>query len=237
MADVSLGPVGGGSSELRGYLATPSHPGPWPGVVTIHEAWGLDPVMRRAADRLATMGYLTLALDLYSDGGRARCIASTIKALANNAGKPFADIEAGQKWLRERPDCTGKVGVIGFCMGGAFALLTAPRGFDAASVNYGMLPRHRDEALAGACPIVGSYGRRDLANLGVARKLEATLDRLGVEHDVKEYPHAGHSFLNDSMTGPRLLRPLLWVTGFKPDAVTAEDAWGRIDAFFAQHLG
>jgi carboxymethylenebutenolidase len=57
-----------------------------------------------------------------------------------------------------------------------------------------------------------------------------------VEHDVKEYRSAGHSFLNQAMGGPRLLRPLLYVTGFRPDPVTAEDAWNRIDAFLAEHL-
>jgi carboxymethylenebutenolidase len=236
MPDVTIGAVDGGSAALKGYLAVPAGPGPWPGVVSIHEAWGLDPVMRRAADRLARMGYLTLALDLYSDGG-PRCVAATIKALASNSGRPFADIEAAQEWVRARPDCTGKVGVIGFCMGGAFALLSGPRGFDAASVNYGPLPRRLEQAVAGSCPVVANYGRRDVANIGAARKLERTFERAGVEHDVKEYPDAGHSFLNDSMTGPRVLRPLLWVTGFKPDAVTAEDAWTRIDAFFAEHLG
>ena len=235
-ADIDLGPVAGGSSRLRGYLATPAGEGPWPAVVQVHEAWGLDPVMRRAADRLASMGYLVLAVDLYSDGGARRCLVRTFKALGSGSGAPFADIEAARMWLRDRPDCTGKVGVIGFCMGGAFALLTAPRGFDAAAVNYGMLPRHRDEVLAGSCPVVANYGKRDLANLGVAAKLDATLSRLGVEHDVKEYPRAGHSFLNDSMTGPRPLRPLLWVTGFRPDSVTGEDAWGRIDAWFAEYL-
>jgi carboxymethylenebutenolidase len=235
MPDVTLGSVSGGSAQLRGYLAMPTGEGPWPAVVAIHEAWGLDPVMRRAADRLASMGYLTLAVDLYSDG-RRRCVVSTLKALGTGHGKPLIDIDAAQAWLRDRPDCTGKVGVIGFCMGGGFALLSAPRAFDAASVNYGMLPRHRDEALRGSCPIVASYGRRDLANIGAADKLEKTLDRLGVEHDVKLYPTAGHSFLNDSMTGPRVLRPLLWVTGFRPDPVTGEHAWGRINAFFAEHL-
>jgi carboxymethylenebutenolidase len=228
--------VAGGSSRLRGYLARPSGDGPWPGVVSIHEAWGLDPNMRRLADRLATMGYLTLAPDLYSDGGAKRCVAATVKAMSSGTGKAFADIAAAQDWLQAAPDCTGKVGVIGFCMGGGFALLVAPRGFDAAAVNYGILPRHRDEVLAGACPIVASYGRRDIANLGAARKLTATLDRLGVEHDVKEYPHSGHSFLNEAMGGPRLLRPLLYVTGFRPDPLVAEDAWTRIDAFFAEHL-
>jgi len=235
MPDIDLGPVPAGSSELRGYLARPSGEGPWPGVVSIHEAWGLDPNMRRLADRLATMGYLTLAPDLYSDGGK-RCVASTLKAMASGTGRAFADIAAAQNWLRSTPDCTGKVGVIGFCMGGGFALLVAPRGFDAAAVNYGMLPRHRDQALAGACPIVASYGRRDIANIGAARKLDATLDRLGVVHDVKEYPKAGHSFLNDAMGGPRPLRPVLYVTGFRPDAVVAEDTWTRVDSFFAEHL-
>jgi carboxymethylenebutenolidase len=196
--------------------------------------------MRRAADRLATMGYLTFAPDLYSDGGTRRCMVSTMRALGRGSGKPFADLEAAQTWVRDRADCTGRVGVIGFCMGGGFALLSAPRGFDAASVNYGVLPRRRgrrlDDELVGACPIVASYGRRDIANIGVAAKLEKTLERLGIEHDVKEYRSAGHSFLNDSMTGPRVLRPLLYVSGFRPDPVTAEDAWGRIDAFFAEHL-
>jgi carboxymethylenebutenolidase len=235
MAEVEIGPVPGGSSRLGGYLARPTGTGPWPGVVSVHEAWGLDENMRRCADRLATMGYLTLAPNLYSDGG-ARCVVSTLRAMAQGSGKAFADLDAAQAWLRARPDCTGKVGVIGFCMGGGFALLCAPRGFDAAAVNYGMLPRHRDEALAGACPIVASYGRRDLANPGAAPKLTKTLERLGVEHDVKEYRSAGHSFLNQAMGGPRLLRPLLYVTGFRPDPVTAEDAWNRIDAFLAEHL-
>jgi carboxymethylenebutenolidase len=103
-------------------------------------------------------------------------------------------------------------------------------------VNYGTLPRHRDRVLAGSCPIVASYGRKDLSTHGVAAKLEQTLSRVGVEHDVKQYPSAGHSFLNDAMTGPALLRPLLRVTNFKPDPVAAEDAWERIDAFFRNHL-
>jgi carboxymethylenebutenolidase len=237
MPDVSIGAVTGGSSALTGYLAVPEGTGPWPGVVSIHEAWGLDPVMRRIADRLARMGYLTFAPDLYSDGGARRCMVSTMRAMTRGGdSKALADIDAAQSWLRARGDCTGKVGVIGFCMGGGFALLSAPRGFDAAAVNYGILPRHRDSALEGACPIVANYGRRDIANLGAAGKLSATLERLGVEHDVKQYPSAGHSFLNDSMTGPRILRPLLYVTGFRPDPVTAEDAWVRIESFFASHL-
>ena len=70
----------------------------------------------------------------------------------------------------------------------------------------------------------------------MANKMDRSLTKLGIEHDVKEYPSAAHSFLNDTMTGPRPLQPLLRVTGFRPDPVAAEDAWQRIDAFFAEHL-
>jgi carboxymethylenebutenolidase len=236
MPDLTLGAVPGGSSRLRAYLAVPRGNGPWPGVVCIHEGWGLDDVMRRQADRLASAGFLTIAPDLYSDGGIGRCIVGTVRGLVSGEGKPIADLDVTRSWLMGRADCTGTIGVIGFCMGGGFALLMAPRGFAAASVNYGTLPRHRDRALAASCPMVASYGRKDLSTRGLAAKLEQTLTRLGVEHDVKEYPGAGHSFLNDAMTGPALLRPLLRVTNFKPDPVAAEDAWARIDEFFRKHL-
>jgi carboxymethylenebutenolidase len=228
--------VPGTSTRLRGYLARPSTPGPWPGVVVLHELFGQDDVARRQADRLAAAGYLALLPDLFSDGGALRCLKATFAALKAQRGRPFQDIEASRTWLAEQGDCTGRVGVIGFCMGGAFALLAATRGFDASSVNYGPLPEHPDSALEGACPIVGSYGARDRGLRGAAATLGATLTWLGVEHDVKEYPTANHSFLNDAPNGPVVLRPLLKVAGIGPDPVAAVDAWQRIERFFATHL-
>ena len=91
-------------------------------------------------------------------------------------------------------------------------------------------------ACAGACPIVASYGARDRGLRGRAERLEQALTRIGVAHDVKEYPDAGHSFLNRFNAGP-LLTPLMHVGGLGYHHPSAEDAWQRILAFFAEHLG
>lgn len=227
----------GGSAELTGYFVQPAGPGPFSGVVVLHEAFGLDEQSRRHAERIASFGYLTLAPDLFSDGGPRRCLAATLKSLASGQGKPYADIEAARQWLLGRPGCTGRIGVIGFCMGGGFALMTLASGFDAAAANYGMLPKDIDAAVAGACPVVGSYGGRDRALRGAAGKLDRALTQAEVPHDVKEYPAAGHSFLNEAMNGPRLIRPFARVVmHVGPEPESAADAWTRIEAFFARHL-
>ena len=239
MTDIDLSDLAAsrdGSQPLRGYLASPAGTGPWPAVVMIHEIFGLDDVMRRHADRLAGLGYLTLAVDLFSAGGARRCLVSTMRTMSRGHGRAFGDISAARDYLADSSDCTGKIGVIGFCLGGGFALLSAGDGYEAAAVNYGQLPRQLDEALAGACPIVGSYGGRDRSLRGAAARLDAALDKAGVTHDVKEYPAAGHAFLNDAEAGPRALRPLLRVAGIGPEPESAKDAWGRIEVFFATHL-
>ncbi|ATI31249.1 carboxymethylenebutenolidase [Rhodococcus sp. H-CA8f] len=238
MVDIDLtgrAAVVGGSQPLRAILETPTTPGPWPGVVMIHEAFGLEEVMQRQAKRLASAGFLTLDVDLYSAGGAKRCLVPTMTSMLRGHGKAFTDIEVARSWLLESPDCTGKIGVIGFCMGGGFAMVSAGD-FDAASVNYGQLPRKLDEAVVDACPIVGSFGGKDFSLRGAAAKLETALSNAGIENDVKEYPTAGHAFLNDAEAGPKVLRPLERILGIGPDPVAAQDAWKRIDSFFGRHL-
>jgi carboxymethylenebutenolidase len=120
-------------------------------------------------------------------------------------------------------------------MGGGFALLCAPRfDFQVSSVNYGEVPEDAAQRLAGACPIVGSYGARDRALRGRAARLETALASLEVAHDVKEYPTAGHSFMNRISTGP--LGPLVRFVGMNYEHDAAADAWARIDDFFERYL-
>ncbi|NEM89815.1 dienelactone hydrolase family protein [Galbitalea soli] len=226
----------GASRGLGGVLGVPEGDGPWPAIVVVHEAFGINEVMRRQVERLVAAGYVVLMPDLFTEGGARKCLTATFRALTSGTGRAYQDIEAARRYLLAREDVTGAVGVIGFCMGGGFALMTASRGFDAASVNYGMLPKDLDAALAGACPIIGSYGAADRTLKGAAAQLDAALDRLGVEHEVTEYPGAGHAFLNDAPSGPVLLRPLLRVTGMGPRPEQASEAWTRIEAFFATHL-
>jgi carboxymethylenebutenolidase len=203
-------------------------------VVVLHEAFGLNDDTRQQADRLAAAGYLALAPDLFTAGGRLRCLRSTFAALLSGHGAAYGDIEASRAFLASRDDCTGTVGVIGFCMGGGFALMTASRGFDAAAPNYGIVPKDAAEVLRGACPVVASYGRRDLGLPGAAAKLESALVEAGVEHDVREYAGAGHSFMNRHDAGP--LSVLEKVVGLHYHQPSAEDAWQRILRFFATHL-
>jgi carboxymethylenebutenolidase len=232
MPNTSYSPAPG--RDLKGYVAHPRGSGPFPGVVVIMDALGLSDDIRVQADRLAAAGYLAFAPDLYSGRG-LKCVIATIKASRTGTGEAYEDIEAARRWLDDREDCTGKIGIIGFCMGGGFALLSAPRfDFEVSSVNYGEVPDDAVQRLAGACPIVASYGKRDRMMQGRAQKLEAALTSLGVAHDVKEYPGAGHSFMNRISAGP--LGPLVKYIGMNYEHDAAEDAWARISDFFEQYL-
>jgi carboxymethylenebutenolidase len=219
---------------LEAHLAVPPvGDGPWPAVVVLHEVFGLTDDTRQQADRLAAAGYLALAPNLFTAGG-VRCLRATFAAMNSGRGAAFGDIEAARVFLAEHDRSTGVVGVMGFCMGGGFALMAATRGFDAAAPNYGLAPENAEEILQGACPIVASYGRRDRALRGTADRLERILTDAGIDHDVREYPDAGHSFLNRHNSGP--LSVLEKVAGFNYHQPSAEDAWGRILRFFGTHL-
>ena len=228
--------VDGMSKGLTGVLGVPAGAGPWPGVVVLHEIFGIDTEMRKQVARMAEMGYLALMPDLFTEGGMRRCISATMRALGSGEGRAYADIESARQTLLADERSTGKVGVIGFCMGGGFALMTVDTGFDAASVNYGQLPKDLDAALENSCPIITSYGKKDLTNKNATALLEASLTRHGIPHDSKEYPNAGHVFMNDKLNGFPIIRPLVRVMNFGPEPESAKDAWSRVESFFDQYL-
>lgn len=227
-----------GAAPLPAYFSAADGAGtdgPAPGVVVVHEAFGLTADIRETADRFGALGFHAVAPDLLAHGGTVRCLVSVTRALSAGEGRPFAEIAAARAWLAGRDDCSGRVGIAGFCLGGAFAILMANRGFDASAPQYGRLPRRLDAALAGACPLVASYGGLDGSLRGAAARLETALTTAGVEHDVKEYPQAGHSFMNHSTT-PRWMRPLTTTlhAGYVDTAAT--DAWDRIRRMFDSAL-
>jgi len=223
------------TGPIDGYLAVPSAevsgPGPWPGVVIVHDIMGLGDDVRQIAGRFASAGYVAIVPNMYARGGAVRCVRGIFKALGEGRGQGFDDIEAARELIAGRDDCTGKIGIVGFCMGGGFALLAAPRGFQASAPYYGMLPKDL-AMLDGSCPVVASFGRKDAGLKGAAAKLEAALTERDVPHDVKEYPDAGHSFANRISPAA-----LLKVLGFGYHHESSEDAWRRVLAFFRQHLG
>ena len=212
------------SKQLDGYLAVPAQTSA-PGVLIIHEAFGLNDNIRDIARRFAAEGYVALAADLFSSGNRAVCMFRAfygilVSPLNNGTVK---ELRTALDYLRGLPEVDARrIGAIGFCMGGAYALQLAcvDDTLRAASVFYGQNPRPL-EAVARACPIVGSYPNPDVST-GAGRTLDIKLDEYKIPHDIKIYDGARHSFFNDTRGA------------YNPDA--AADAWKRTLAFFDEHI-
>jgi carboxymethylenebutenolidase len=220
------------AGPIDALLSVPDGPGPWPGVVVVHDAFGYGPDNASTSARIAAAGYVAITPNLYSRGGRARCITRVFRELLSQRGRALDDVLAARDHVQSIPECTGAVGIVGFCMGGQFALVMSPKGFGASAPFYGTpLPRNLSETLDGACPIVASFGRRDPIGIGATARLRTVVDDKGITADIKAYPQTGHSFANKLPA-----QPLLRITGFGYNEAATEDAYSRVFAFFNEHL-
>ncbi len=217
---------------IDALLGIPDGEGPWPGVVVVHDAFGYGPDNESTSARIAAAGFVAITPNLYSRGGRVRCITRVFRELLSQRGRALDDILAARDHVQAMQECTGAVGIAGFCMGGQFALVLSPKGFGASAPFYGVpLPRNLSKILDGACPIVASYGARDPIGKGAADRLRTVVDDKGITADIKAYPDAGHSFANKLPA-----QPLLRIAGFGYNDAATQDAYRRVFAFFNEHL-
>ena len=232
MADVTTIEIDTPAGPIDALLDIPDGQGPWPGVVVIHDAVGYGPNKQSINSHISAAGYVALTPNLFARGGWARCVTRVMRELLTKRGRALDDVLAARDHLLSLPECTGRVGIAGFCMGGGFALIMSPKGFGASAPFYGTpLPRKLSETLDGACPVVASFGARDPMGIGAPKKLHRVLDQKGIANDIKVYPGAGHSFA-DKLPA----QPLLRITGFGYNQAATEDAWARVFAFFGEHL-
>ena len=215
------------TDELKGggFLALPDTAGPHPGVVVIHEASGLNENIRDVAGRFADAGYAALAVDLFGDRNRALCMARYMGGmLLGSVNRPGIDeLKSSLTFLAKLPEVDAqRLGAIGFCMGGGFAIAWActDSRLKAIAPFYATNPRPLD-MVSRLCPVVGSYPERDFTARS-GRALEGALTRDGITHDIKFYPDAAHSFFNNMVRSY--------------DKNAADDSWRRVLKFFGEQL-
>jgi len=214
------GPEG---QELMGYLARNPGAGPQPAVIVIQEWWGLNNHIKDVADRFAAAGYVALAPDLYH--GQVATEPDEARKLAMELGMDDAvgEIQAGMAYLRAQDFTTGKIGIVGFCMGGGLVLQTAVAddSLDAAVPFYGQAV---NPTMAGriTAPVLSFLGSRDRISADSYEAMHEALEANGVPNHFQLYEGAQHAFFNDTRDAY--------------DPTAAADAWSRVLNWFNEYL-
>jgi carboxymethylenebutenolidase len=216
-----------GNDTVSGFLALPDAPGPHAAVIVIHEWWGLNDWVKEQAEKLASLGYVALAVDLY----RGKVATNAEEAHELMRGLPqdrgVQDLKAAVTYLGTRKDVRpDRIGSIGWCMGGGFSVqLTVhdPR-LRACVVNYGALPTDPNDLQQIGAAVLGNFGADDhgitVADVEAFKKGMTNAQRV---FEVKIYPGAGHGFMNPNNKD-----------GYRPEA--AADAWTRTTNFLKSAL-
>lgn len=223
----------GDGVTLQAYLAQPAAPPPrngWPGVIVIHEWWGLNDHIKGIAHRLSAEGYLALAPDLYSRQGHA--VTKDANEAATLMGQlssqhALLDLNASIQYLKGLPTVDGlHLGIMGFCMGGTLALNQAGHNSElkAAVVFYGKVPPIETISYL-LCPVLYHYAEQDgWVTKQEVERLRQGFSQYGKPGEVVSYPACQHAFFNDT----------------RPDVYhqeSAQLAWQRTLQFFLRHLG
>ena len=216
-----------GDETVKGILYTPAGSGPFPGIVVIHEWWGLNDWVKEQAAKLADQGYAALAIDLYR--GKVADNSDTAHELMRGVPEDRAlrDLHAAVQYLKLQSNVKkDRIGSIGWCMGGGYSLdvaLQEPT-LTATVINYGHLAT--DPAALGKihAAILGNFGGQDQGIPPAdVKKFEESLKQAGKKVDIKIYPDAGHAFQNPNNKG-----------GYRADDTA--DAWKRTVDFLASTL-
>jgi carboxymethylenebutenolidase len=215
-------PSNGGTTH--GYLATPAS-GKGPGVLVIQEWWGLVGHIKKVCDRFAAEGFSALAPDMYHGQTASEPDAAGKLFMALNIGQAEKDLRGAAAYLAQHSS-TGKLGVVGFCMGGQLALFagTLNPGVGAVVNFYGIHPNVKPDYSKLSGPVLGLFAEKDgFVTPQVARDTDAAIKKAGKQSEITIYPNVDHAFFNDE----------------RPDAynkAAADDAWRRTLAHFRQNL-
>ena len=216
-----------GDETVQGVLYTPAGKGPFPALIVVHEWWGLNDWVKEQASKLADQGYVALAVDLYR--GKVATTPDMAHEIMRGVPEDRAkrDLHAAMEFLRSQPNVKKeRIGSIGWCMGGGYALDVALQEPDLAAtvINYGHLATDKDALKKINASILGLFGGQDQGIPPAdVRKFGQTLDELGKKIDIKIYDDAGHAFENPNNK-----------TGYRAD--DAADAWNRTVNFLATTL-